>query len=891
MPVYLYTMATARPFAYNLGSPIPGTEQVGDLSIGSPISGFTNNPQYWNGPDEELGYVIAAPVSGNTQPTEIPGVFASVGFYRTDSFDDNQFIQLSEIISDVYGTPQTFLSASDASNWLTSNGFWNSFIPVIPTPTATSMPTPTPSITATQTQTPTNTITQTPTNTATQTQTPTPSITASQTQTPTVTPTQTPTSTGLITPVNYLIIGSGGGGGANWGGGGGAGQVLTGTTNFSANQTYNITISNGGSGAISVGQGGNGGSTTLIGSSISITSVGGGGGGYNVNPSSASNGSNGASGGGGGGGQLVRTSGGAASAGFNGGSVRINNSGSGGGGGSSQAGADGTSPGGVGTGGNGGNGTTSNITGSAVVYAGGGGGGGDTGAAAALGGTGGGGNGGNTSGGSGANATGYGSGGGGGATNNGPGGNGSRGVVILSIPTNQIGTYTGSPIVTTNGSNTVLTFTGNGSYISSSVAITTTPTNTPTQTPTNTPTNTETPTNTPTNTITQTPTNTVTPTNTSTTTNTPTPTPSTTPTPVTFYYIGGDFTSFTGATQNRLIRLNSDGSKDTSFDIGTGFSGGTVVPITLQSDGKILVGGNFTTYSGASQNRLIRLNSNGSKDTSFNIGTGFSGQVIPIALQSDGKVLAGGAFGFFTGTTQNRLIRLNSDGSKDTSFNIGTGFGGAGATTLSIVIQSDGKVLVGGVFTTFSGVSQNRLIRLNSDGSKDISFDIGTGFNNTVNSIALQSDGKVLVGGGFTTFTGTTQNRLIRLNSDGSKDTSFDIGTGFDINVTEIAIQSDGKILAGGGFTTYSGASQNRLIRLNSDGSKDTSFDIGTGFDNTVNSIALQSDGKVLVGGNFTTYSGSTQIRLIKLNSDGSKDTSFDIGSGFNQVVESVVIN
>jgi hypothetical protein len=144
MPVYLYTMATARPFAYNLGPPIPGTEQVGDLSIGSPISGFTNNPQYWNGPDEELGYVIAAPVSGDTQPTEIPGVFASVGFYRTDSFDDNQFIQLSEIISDVYGTPQTFLSASDASNWLTSNGFWNSFIPVIPTPTATSMPTPTP---------------------------------------------------------------------------------------------------------------------------------------------------------------------------------------------------------------------------------------------------------------------------------------------------------------------------------------------------------------------------------------------------------------------------------------------------------------------------------------------------------------------------------------------------------------------------------------------------------------------------------------------------------------------------------------------------------------------------------------------------------------------------
>ena len=77
-------MATARPFAYNPGTTIPGTEQIGTLSIGYPTSGFTNNPQYWNGPDEELGYVIAQPVSGNTQPTPQSGVTASVGFFRSD---------------------------------------------------------------------------------------------------------------------------------------------------------------------------------------------------------------------------------------------------------------------------------------------------------------------------------------------------------------------------------------------------------------------------------------------------------------------------------------------------------------------------------------------------------------------------------------------------------------------------------------------------------------------------------------------------------------------------------------------------------------------------------------------------------------------------------------
>jgi hypothetical protein len=121
-------MATARPFAYNPGTSIPGTEQVGSLAIGAPTSGFTNNPQFWNGPDEDLGYVIAAPVSGDTQPTEIPGVFASLGFYRTSGFSDSGFINLSQSVSSAYGTPQTFSSATDASTWLTTNGFWNSYV-------------------------------------------------------------------------------------------------------------------------------------------------------------------------------------------------------------------------------------------------------------------------------------------------------------------------------------------------------------------------------------------------------------------------------------------------------------------------------------------------------------------------------------------------------------------------------------------------------------------------------------------------------------------------------------------------------------------------------------------------------------------------------------------
>ena len=119
-------MPTARPFAYNPGSPISGTIQVGDLAVGTPSSPI-GNPPFWNGPDEELGYVIAVPVSGNTQPTPMSGVSASVGFYRTETFSDNEFIDLSQYVSIEYSNPQSFTAASDASIWLTNNGFWNSY--------------------------------------------------------------------------------------------------------------------------------------------------------------------------------------------------------------------------------------------------------------------------------------------------------------------------------------------------------------------------------------------------------------------------------------------------------------------------------------------------------------------------------------------------------------------------------------------------------------------------------------------------------------------------------------------------------------------------------------------------------------------------------------------
>ena len=120
-------MATSRPFAYNTGSTITGTEQVGSIAIGYPTSGFTSTGlRWWNGPDEDLGYVIAHTVPSGTQPNPV-GVPAYIGFWRTPSKTDNNFISLSQYVSSFTGTPQTFASASAAKTWLNSAGYWTSW--------------------------------------------------------------------------------------------------------------------------------------------------------------------------------------------------------------------------------------------------------------------------------------------------------------------------------------------------------------------------------------------------------------------------------------------------------------------------------------------------------------------------------------------------------------------------------------------------------------------------------------------------------------------------------------------------------------------------------------------------------------------------------------------
>jgi uncharacterized delta-60 repeat protein len=352
--------------------------------------------------------------------------------------------------------------------------------------------------------------------------------------------------------------------------------------------------------------------------------------------------------------------------------------------------------------------------------------------------------------------------------------------------------------------------------------------------------------------------------------------------------IGGDFTLYNGVSRPRVARLNADGSLDTSFAPGTG-AHSRVNAVGIQADGKIIIAGFFSTYNGVtSQDDLVRINTNGSLDTSFASGTG-AVEIRALAIQADGKVVIGGTFTTYNGVGRNRVARVNTNGSLDTSFDPGTG---ASSTVRTIAIQADGKIVIGGAFNAYNGIVRTNVARINTNGSLDPTFVRGTGAMQfgafaSVVALALQADGKIVVTGAFDTFDGERRNRVARLNADGSLDASFILTAPVSSSVRVIAVQCDGKIIMGGFFDRYDGVSRNNIARVNPDGSLDTTFDPGSGTsgntfdaDGTVEAIVIQPDGKILIGGSFNLYNGVARHKFARLNSNGSLDTSFDPGTG-----------
>ena len=206
--------------------------------------------------------------------------------------------------------------------------------------------------------------------------------------------------------------------------------------------------------------------------------------------------------------------------------------------------------------------------------------------------------------------------------------------------------------------------------------------------------------------------------------------------------IGGGFSTFNGIGRNFIARLNANGTLDNTFDPGTG-ANGPIFAVAVQADGKVLIGGDFTTVNGTALTNLARLHANGSVDTSFITGSGANSTVRSLIVQTDGKILMAGSFTNYAGSTIGRVARLHASGLLDSSFN--TGGVGADNAVFYMSVQGDGKMLLGGDFTRYNGVSRNRFARLNPEGTVDPTINIGTGANNFIAAIAVQTDDRILV--------------------------------------------------------------------------------------------------------------------------------------------------
>ena len=311
--------------------------------------------------------------------------------------------------------------------------------------------------------------------------------------------------------------------------------------------------------------------------------------------------------------------------------------------------------------------------------------------------------------------------------------------------------------------------------------------------------------------------------------------------------------------------------------------------VVALADGKLLLGGWFRFADEKDWTGLARLNADGSRDPGFKLDTGKAGQLANVSaleVQPDDRVNVAGSL---NPSYLLSVLRLEADGALDPNFRIAQA---EGYFAVSLALQSDGKVIVAGGFSQLAGAPRASIARLNTDGTLDLSFDPGTGATYTqpnnpgdpneyraISALRLTADGKIVIGGPFMRYNGVRRPGVARLNADGSLDASFDPGAGavFDApwqplprpSVLALEIQSDGKLVIGGNFNTVANEPRQGLARLNADGSFDRSFASQFSGAN-VNKLILQTDNRIIIGGDFNSINGTVRPNVARLNSDGS---------------------
>lgn len=292
-----------------------------------------------------------------------------------------------------------------------------------------------------------------------------------------------------------------------------------------------------------------------------------------------------------------------------------------------------------------------------------------------------------------------------------------------------------------------------------------------------------------------------------------------------------------------------------------------VYAFAAQADGKLLLGGQFTQAGGQARARIARFKADGSLDAGFDPSA--DGIVSAVLVQADAKIVLGGWFAQVHGQARARIARVNVDGSLDTGFAPTISHSGS-AAVFALARQADGKLLLGGQFNAVNGQPRNYLARLNADGSLDNGF--AASLDSSVKAIAVQPDGRILVGGSFLRVGGALQGHLIRLEADGRLDGGFSAPF-FNAGeaVSALALQRDGRILVGGSF----GSPALSFVRLQANGSLDAAFVPQVSQTAGVGALALQADGKVLICGTFNRVGGQPRKNLARVNADGSLDTTF----------------
>ncbi len=327
--------------------------------------------------------------------------------------------------------------------------------------------------------------------------------------------------------------------------------------------------------------------------------------------------------------------------------------------------------------------------------------------------------------------------------------------------------------------------------------------------------------------------------------------------------VAGEFTGVNGVTRPLVARLRPDGSVDPEFKDSRLFPAGAVSALALQTDGKLLVGGQFYRTTDGVLVTVARLNPDGSLDPAFNPSPATDQPVRAVTAGGSGGVFVGGAFTAFAGSAYSGLVRLRPDGGVDAAgFDPGTGADGAAVNALARL--PDGRLFAGGSFATFNGIARPGLVRLRTDGTVDPAFaPVSPAVPGAVLALVPAQTGGSQPNGVLLARAGGVVQRLT--GAGGADPASTGVGFVQGGEVDALAVDDQGRILLGGSFTRYGATPRRGLARLLPDGTVDPAFDPGPGVDAAVRALALGADGGLVLGGDFSTVGGVSRPFLARV--------------------------